>query len=484
MIQLKRTGVLIKPDPRRVLFRPFQIIDKERIFKIFARVLSLTEEKVNSELENVKKESIGRHSKLLDLFLNRFDQFKDYVYTNDEISINRKQLLGAYFSSEYSFESAALFNPSMIWHPDQTGTEKGSKRFILSLRATGEGHISSITFRSGIITEDYSIKIDDPSPYVTLPEEIQNPVYNKYIFQNKLFDTDISNEFVEQIMSSLQSSFTFNELEEILKTESKKKTLDTVRRVLWIKNIRAIAQSNYEVIFSKEDDISKRVIFPTSPSESNGMEDVRFVEFEHDDGLKTFYGTYTAYDGKMIYPQLLETKDFLHFSIKILTGDAVQNKGFALFPKKINGKYAMLSRQDNENLYIMFSDNFYFWQTKQLIARPSYPWEYVQIGNCGSPIETKEGWIVLTHGVGPMRKYCISALLLDKDDPTKIIGRLKEPLISPNEDEREGYVPNVVYSCGGQILNDQLIIPYAMSDSASTFALVNLNELLTELKKK
>jgi predicted GH43/DUF377 family glycosyl hydrolase len=242
--------------------------------------------------------------------------------------------------------------------------------------------------------------------------------------------------------------------------------------------IRALAEANYEVSYPTEHDLSERVIFPCSPAEANGIEDARFVQFFDDDGTSRYFATYTAYDGRVILPQFLETTDFLHFKINTLNGSGVANKGMALFPRKLDSQYAMISRQDNENLYLMLSDNIHFWHDKQLLVAPAHSWEFVQLGNCGSPIETEAGWLVLTHGVGAMRRYCIGAMLLDRDDPFRVIGRLDEPLISPTENEREGYVPNVVYSCGGQIHGDHLILPYAMSDYASRFAIVSLERLL------
>ena len=243
-----------------------------------------------------------------------------------------------------------------------------------------------------------------------------------------------------------------------------------------------LAQSNYAVQFPADSRLSERVLFPVTPSQSNGIEDARFVRFQNVDGAWTYYATYTAYDGKMILPQFIETSDFLHFEFSTLNGPAVENKGMALFPRRIQGRYAMLSRQDKENIYIMFSDHLHFWHTAQLLLKPKYPWEFIQLGNCGSPIETDAGWLVFSHGVGAMRKYCLGAFLLDRDDPTRVLGRLREPLITPNENEREGYVPNVVYSCGGLLHGRQLIIPYAMSDYATTFATLSLAAVLAAME--
>jgi predicted GH43/DUF377 family glycosyl hydrolase len=242
-----------------------------------------------------------------------------------------------------------------------------------------------------------------------------------------------------------------------------------------------LASSNYEVQFQPEQRLSERILFPASPSQSNGIEDARFVCFQNDDGTHVYYATFTAFDGKLVLPQLVETSDFLHFRFITLNGPAAENKGMAIFPRKINGLYAILSRQDNENIYLMFSDNIHFWYEPKMILKPTFPWELVQVGNCGSPIETDAGWLVLSHGVGPMRKYCIGAFLLDRDNPAKVIGRLREPLLEPNENEREGYVPNVVYTCGALLHHGQLMIPYGLADYATSFATVALDEVLAAM---
>ena len=476
-----RTKIVIKPDYKRVLYRPFTITSEERIIKIIGRILTLSEKEVHKELKQVMREFEERHQRLLNFYLNRFEQMKKYLLTDQLLSDERKLLIGAYFTQEYSLESAALFNPSMIWHPDQSDLPEGSRRFILSLRATGEGHISSITFRTGIIDKDNKISIITPSRYVATSENISNPVYEKILFEKKLIELDLLNDFAKTILNSLEDNFTINDIEGIIKILVRPFKNKGGENELTAQGILSLAFSNYEIEYNPDQSLSQRVIFPHSPSEINGIEDARFVEFVDDDGQRTYYATYTAYDGKVIFPQLLETKDFLHFKISTLNGPEVKNKGMALFPRKINGLYAMISRQDNENIFLMYSEHLHFWYTKQLILKPTYPWEFVQLGNCGSPIETEAGWLVLSHGVGAMREYSIGAFLLDKDDPLKVIGRLEEPLLTANENEREGYVPNVVYSCGGAIYGDELIIPYAMSDHASSIAKVNVGELLKKL---
>ncbi len=475
-----RTGIEIKLDYKRVLYKPFTIMSEERIVKIIGRILTLSEMEVKKELKQVITEFEERHQKLHNFFLNRFEQMKKYLLTDQLLSDERKLLIGAYFTQEYSLESAALFNPSMVWHPDQSDLPEGSRRFILSLRATGEGHISSITFRTGVIDKENRINLTTPTRYVTISENITNPVYEKILFERKLMELDLLSDFAKTVLSSLDDNFTITDLEESIRILVRPFRNKLGENFLTAKAILSLALSNYEIQYSPEQRLSERIIFPHSPSEINGIEDARFVEFI-DDGQRTYYATYTAYDGKVIFPQLLETKDFLHFKIATLNGPEVKNKGMALFPRKINGLYAMISRQDNENIFLMYSEHLHFWYTKQLILRPTYSWEFVQIGNCGSPIETEAGWLVLSHGVGAMREYSIGAFLLDRDDPSKVIGRLEEPLLTANENEREGYVPNVVYSCGSAVHGDELIVPYAMSDHATSIAKVKLSELLQKL---
>ncbi len=481
-MDLKRTDVLIKPNNARVLVRPFEFADSQRAFRIVARIMSLAEVEVDRLISDLFTEFRGRHQKARQFILHRFEYAHQFLLTDAPVSENRQLLIGAYFTQEYALESAALFNPSMVWHPDQSAMPAGSKRFVLSLRATGEGHVSSITFRSGVIDRDCKIVLDPTPRFVTTPDMEPNTQYDKGLFQRKLVELGFANGFVEQVMALVDDSFTFGQLQTAVNTVRRQQRTRASEFDAVANAISALAKSNYEFTFSPEQSLAERAIFPYSPSQINGIEDSRFVQFHDDDGSVHYYSTHTAFDGRVTLPELLETDDFLRFRINTLNGPEVRNKGMALFPRKINGYYAMLSRQDGENIYIMYSDMLHFWYTKQLIAKPTYPWEFVQLGNCGSPIETEAGWLVLTHGVGPMRKYSMGAFLLDLEDPTRVIGRLDEPLLAPNENEREGYVPNVVYSCGGVIHNGQLIIPYAMSDYASTFATVPVNQLLERMK--
>ncbi len=480
-MKAKRTEILIKPDCIRVFFRPFDPATEQRSFKIIARIMVLSEKEVKRELEQVTMEFGDRHQKLRQFLLKRFEQIQQYLLTDQALTEDRKQLIGAYFTQEYSLESAALFNPSIVWHPDQSDLPEGSRRFILSLRATGEGHISSITFRSGVVDSANMITLDEISHFVTVPEIVPNPSYEKALFEQKLYELGLGNDFTVGILAKLGEFFTLNELEETIQYTLRRSRNRNSTNESTSKGILSLAQSNYELEYSPNQHLSERIIFPTTPAERNGIEDARFVQFQNNDGSVIYYATYTAFDGEVILPQLLETADFLHFKISTLNGPEVKNKGMALFPRKINGLYATISRQDNENIYIMYSEQIHFWYSKTMLLKPTFPWEFVQTGNCGSPIETEAGWLVLSHGVGPMRRYVIGAFLLDLNDPTKVIGRLSEPLLSPNENEREGYVPNVVYSCGSLVHGHELIIPYAMSDYASSFATADLDALLNEL---
>jgi predicted GH43/DUF377 family glycosyl hydrolase len=473
-----RTGIVLKPDPSRVLFRPFNPMGDERPLRILSRVLALPENEVVTLLAQVLAEFKTRHQRLHDYLLVRYEFVRRLLPTDQPLSDERKLLIGAYFTHEYSLEAAALFNPSIVPHPDQSGLAEGSLRFVLSLRATGEGHISSITFRTGTIDNRGKILVDTPSRYVTTPDHIPPTSYNKSIFWHQLQELGIADNIAETILKTLHDGFTVDELNQeilYLRRYAHHRNTEFDRTASRLLNL---AKSNYEVVYSPDQPLTERVIFPNAPSESNGIEDARFVRFVDDDGVATYVATYTAYDGRVTIPQLLETRDFIRFRICTLNGPEVQNKGMALFPRRIKGQYVMLSRQDAENLYLMYSEDLHFWHTKVPLLKPTYSWEFLQIGNCGSPIETEAGWLVISHGVGPMRKYSIGAFLLDLADPSRVIGRLTRPLLSPDESEREGYVPNVVYSCGSLVHGGQLILPYAMSDTASSFATVPLSDLL------
>ena len=421
---LNRQALYLRPDPARVIVRPFKPAteprdlnptDKTRANHIVERVLNLDAKEAAHQLADVLENFEGRHRNLLETFELRADEMEEALASHSTFSKVQRQLIGAYFLNEYSFEASALFNPSIIRHPDQSGTPAGSLRFILSLRAVGEGHVSSLTFRAGLIAADGSISVEPTVRLASSPRV-------RHLIPGPMGD-------------------------------------------------------EVEVVFEPEQDISERVIFPVTESQSHGIEDARFVEFI-DEGKTTYYATYTAYKGTAIRSELIETRDFLSFRMSPLHGAAARNKGMALFPRKLDGKYAMIARQDNENLYLIYSDDLYRWEGGQAILKPQFPWEFVQIGNCGSPIELEEGWLLLTHGVGPVRKYSIGAALLDKRDPSKVLARSREPLLRPEPSEREGYVPNVVYTCGALAHRDQIILPYAVSDTSSHFATMRISTLL------
>jgi predicted GH43/DUF377 family glycosyl hydrolase len=477
-VHAKRIGPTLVPDRSRVLMRPFRPTTEDIARRIVAQVMALSEADVARVLTGVMAEFGDRHHAVEKFFHNRFTQVSHLITGRRNVSRKRQTLIGSYFTHEYSPESAALFNPSIVLHPDQTGVPRGSLRFVLSLRATGEGHISSITFRDGVINSRHRITLTPPVEFATEPERVPNVSYDKPLFARKLQELGVHNKFCRGVLEQLDDSFTINELRRVLSAERQRMEASDAAADRTARGILLLAESNYEVRFAEGQPVSQRVIFPSTPSQSNGIEDARFVRFQNDKDRFTYYATYTAYDGKIILPQLLETEDFLHFKFITLNGPAVQNKGMALFPRKIDGRYAMISRQDDENILIMFSDNIHFWAEPKLLLSPVQPWEFIKMGNCGSPIETEAGWIVLSHGVGAMRKYCIGAFLLDLKDPTRVIGRLREPLLAPTEAEREGYVPNVVYTCGAILHERELIIPYAMSDSATSFASVSLDALL------
>jgi predicted GH43/DUF377 family glycosyl hydrolase len=423
---LNRQALYLRPDPSRVLVRPFKPAteprdfnptDKTRANHIVDRVLSLDPATVTLHLADVLENFQGRHRNLLDTFETRAVEMEEAFADHVSFSQEQRRLIGAYFLHEYSFEAAALFNPSIVAHPDQTGAPDGGMRFVLSLRAVGEGHISSLTFRSGSIAADGAVSIDPTVRLASAPKVTNRTL----VTEGELID----------------------------------------------------------LRFDAEQHISERVIFPLTASQSNGIEDARFVEFAGPE--KIFYATFTAYSGKAIRSELIETRDFLSFRMSPLRGSAAQNKGMALFPRKLNGQYAMIGRQDNENLYLIYSDDLHQWDGGRPILKPHFPWEFVQIGNCGSPIELDEGWLLLTHGVGPVRRYSIGAVLLDKADPSKVLARSREPLVRPEPTQREGYVPNVVYTCGALRHGNLIVLPYAVSDTFSNFATIKISSLLANL---
>jgi predicted GH43/DUF377 family glycosyl hydrolase len=413
-----KSQIVLKADQSRVILQPLFLPGSERVNRIITRVENLTDAEARELLSSVFKKYGHRHKNFSTILKRHFDAVAGHDTSANKFDEPRQLLAGALLSKEYSIQSAALFNPSMATHPDQSGLQRGQTRFVMSLRATGEGHVSSIVFRTGVLSTDGTIDLTPLTPYQVLGDYIKS----------------------------------------------------------------GNSDTEYNLVFSRDSLIEERTIFPGTAIESMGMEDLRLVKFHDEQGTR-YYGTYTAYNGREIQSRLLETEDFCSFRIRSLTGASASDKGMGLFPEKINGKYAIISRQGGENISIMFSDDLFRWDKHELLMEPLYPFELAQIGNCGSPVKTEKGWLLLTHGVGPVREYYISAVLLDLEDPRRIIARLDHPLIAAEENEREGYVPNVVYSCGGMIRADKLFIPYAMSDSRCGFAWIETDQLLDELLK-
>jgi predicted GH43/DUF377 family glycosyl hydrolase len=483
-LSIERKPIRVNPDPKRVIAR-FFFNGNDRAKDVIQRVMDISEDEAFGIISPLLQEYSKRHRNITRV-LNRHCSklkplFNELNIDFDTLTVYRKLLIGSYFTHEYSIESAAFFNPSIVEDPDQTELEDGQKRVIISFRAVGEGHISSITFRRALIDKNNDITIQPSGSYIDEAEIVRNAVYNKKLFFEKAAITQISIDVISELESKLDHHFEYANLRRIILDSQKLQESDMKRleydKVLWL------ADSYYEIVFSLDTDISDRVIFPISEYERKGIEDARFVKFINEDGTYVYYATYTAYDGSLIMPKLLQTTDFYNFKIMPLYGAGAQNKNLALFPRKVNGKFVMISRIDGCNNYIMYSDKINIWEKPVLLQQPKFTWEFIQIGNCGSPIETEDGWIMITHGVGPMRRYVLGASLLKLDDPTIEIGRLKEPLLIPNSDEREGYVPNVLYSCGTIVHNDKLIIPYGVSDSSTAFAEVCLDELLKKLKE-
>ncbi len=479
-LRIRRLPVTFTSDIRRVITRFFNPGGDARIGNIIDRVRDLSGGQVDRSLDDVFLKFRTRHGNITSVFDENYRTAMVMTGRSDDFSHNRRMLIGAYLTSEYSIESAALFNPSIVAHLNQRNLPDGAVRFILSLRATGEGHVSSIVFRTGVIFSDQRIQID-PCSLLTRPGRIiPDSKYEKTLFRRKLKDIGVYEEVANLVLDRIPEFFTSAELEHAI-SETRAAASEELPIDNSLADISWLAYSNYQLELPKEAKASEIVIFPQTSNESHGIEDLRMVRFVDDDGTITYYGTCTAFDGYRVLPQLIETQDFLKIGVHTINGACAQNKGMALFPRRIGGHYVMCSRIDGENLYIMVSDIVHFWETAELLQTPRSPWEFVQIGNCGSPLETPEGWLLLTHGVGPMRTYCIGAMLLDLNDPLKVIGCLDEPLITPTEKERDGYVPNVAYSCGAMIHGGQLYLPFATSDMISRFAMVSLDALLNRL---
>ncbi len=487
-------GIRIEPDLGRVITKPFLPGDvagsahNTRIQLALSRILAMDEPEVETLLALTTAEFSPRHRRLGAVLGRSVDELAQRVSVPTGLSTARRELIGAYFTQEYAIEAAALSNPSMVAAPDQSGLAPGETRFVMSLRAIGEGHVSCIEFRSGVIDGDLAVTVEPPTRYAATGTR-SGADYDKSRFRAKLAELGALNAASEAVLVRVGSTFSLMDLEAAmgevhagvngpLSTELHLTELmlaETMHLLHWL------ASSSYRLSFAGVADLSERVIFPGGPTESSGMEDLRLVRFVEEDGELRYYGTYTAFDGHQILPQLIETADFMSFSVSTLSGRSAQNKGIALFPRRVHGQFLALGRHDNVNNFLMVSGDVRVWHEAELIQQPKRPWELLQLGNCGSPLETEAGWLVITHGVGPMRRYSLGALLLDLDEPSRVIGHLAEPLLAPSPDERDGYVPNVVYSCGSMIHGDHLVLPYGFADVGARIATVALADLLERL---
>ncbi|HVJ01391.1 MAG TPA: glycoside hydrolase family 130 protein [Sphingomonas sp.] len=427
MLELFNHPLRLRADPSRVVVRPFHIgwvgngSGPSRTERLVGEVLKMTPAEAAAQLEIVLKDFEARHWQTRRVFMTRYDEIEALLGLDGaQIGDEKRQLIGAYLCHEYSYAAAALMNPSAVPHFDQTGMPPGSLRILMSLRAVGEGHISSVSFREGIITDTNELSLAPEPPFATAADAREE---------------------------------------------------DEAR----------IPEGPVTVYRHRDSTLSGTVIFPITKAQSNGLEDLRICHFTHDDGSVEWIGTYTAYNGSVIQSELLRTRDWRSFDLVPMSGGASRNKGMALFPRKIGGRYMMLGRQDGENIFLHASDDITRWEGGELLIKPQYPWELVQMGNCGPPIEVDEGWLVLTHGVGAMRKYSIGAALLDKNDPSKVLARSKEPLLAAADQDREGYVPNVVYTCGAIKHGDKLFIPYGVADSSVAFAFTPVKALLDQM---
>jgi predicted GH43/DUF377 family glycosyl hydrolase len=478
---VSRGTLRLRPDAARtitVLFVPGEEMHggDSRAPSVVERILAMDDADVTATLADVRGRFAHRHRHLEATWSENFGLGTQSIARLGDIPVERQLLIGAYFTREVSLEGAALFNPSMVAHPDQSGLSPGETRYVMSLRAVGEGHISSIEFRTGIVDPDGTVRLDGPGRFPECGHYSPGP-FSRELFHAKLAERGCDNQAAAQVLDHLGPVFEQEELDSALEALhphllSRATAREAVRGIRWV------AANNYTVEYPAETQISERVLWPHGPTELQGMEDARFVRFVDDDGTVTYFATYTAFDQVLIAPQLVKTADFATFSVTQLSGPFATNKGMALFPRKIGGRYMALSRWDRENLAVATSEDLSEWDEATTLQLDPRPWELVQVGNCGSPVETPEGWLVLTHGVGPMRCYGIGAVLLDLDDPRRVLRRLPDPLLEANEEEREGYVPNVVYSCGALVHGEALVLPYGFSDAGVGFARVGIAELL------
>lgn len=457
------------------------MLGANRVRSLLKRVARIPEEQIEGLLREVEHSYSDRHPRLAYNFHENFDSGAAMIGWSGKWSPARRLLAGAYMTMEYSIDSAALFNPSIVPHPDQSGVEPGGLRFIMSLRATGEGHVSSIVFRTGVITPDDQVNLDPMPEKLHRARIAPDRHYLRHLMARKLTEMNVDGgNAMRQVFDQLPEKFALAELHQAVDRVRASNQLhmreqESLKMLLWL------AQANFHIDLAPDATLQELVVFPMSEEQSNGLEDVRLTRFIEDDGSVIYHGTYTAYNGVRALPMLLHTSDFKRIEFASLNGAAALNKGMALFPRRIKGNYVMCSRIDGENLFISISNSVHFWETAQKLIAPRLPWELMQIGNCGAPIETEHGWILLTHGVGPMRTYAIGAMLLDLDDPCKVIGHLRKPLITPEGDSREGYVPNVVYTCGALEHQGDLFIPFAMSDKSTSFVVVPTADMVKQL---
>lgn len=476
---VKRSPVRLIADASLTITRLFWP-GSDRARNVIDRINALDDDQVCRLLDSARADFAHLHDGLENIFLAHYERVAKRVEMPANATHERKLYIGACFTLEYAFASAAMFNPSMTPAIDQSDLEPGSLRFVMSLRAIGEGHLSSIVFRRGIVQANGGIVMEPAGPYHEPLRRAEYERFSKAKFRVKLAELGVRDAIMEVVLRRLGERFTAEELREAI--NGPQALVDgLLRSDSESAGFEWLAGCDYDIETSPEGSITEVVLFPICEAESQGMEDMRIVRFTDDDGSVRYYGTYTAYNGRQTLPQIVEMPELNVARVRTLHGRCARNKGLALFPRKVGGHYMMSGRIDGENLFILQSDNVHVWDEAVKIQEPQFPWEVIQVGNCGSPIETEAGWLLLTHGVGPMRRYCIGATLLDRDDPTRLLGRLAEPLLMPTAEERKGYVPNVVYSCGGLIHNGLLVIPYGISDAATGFATVSLDELLARL---
>jgi predicted GH43/DUF377 family glycosyl hydrolase len=477
-----RSGLRIRPDPTRVISRLFipgqELVggSEARTTMTVERVLALDEAVVAGELKALVARFSDRHHDLGRVFDEHAERVSGYV--TGPLSEERRQLLGAVFTHEFSIEGTSVCNPSLVAHPDQNGVGAGSLRVVLSHRAIGEGHRSSIGFRTGLIDAAGLLTFDEPVPFPTVGST-RYSTFRRHVFHGKLNDLGADGENARFVLDGLGDVFTLEELEAGIdqlasQRDTRPNVFDTAVQM------RSIAECFYVASFDESSDLSQRVLWPATPGESQGLEDARFVKLS-DGEASRYVATYTAFDGRNVTQQLLETHDFVTFHSSPLAGAGASNKGLALFPRRVDGRFAALSRHDRESNSLAFSADLRVWDEVAPLQAPLSSWELLQIGNCGSPIELPQGWLVLTHGVGPMRTYGIGAMLLDLDDPSLILAQLSQPLLLPDEAEQDGYVPNVVYSCGSLVHEGNLYLPYGIADQFMSYATVPITELLAAL---